>query len=188
MSHQPFTPARLRWSRAGADNYSLPALGPALGSQHLRLPGVRSGIVLESVLGTARARTSRKRKVRPGGTGNQRIAPTRFPFVLSRICCRTDRQSLPGRLALCAVCRTFGARIPRCGALVPVDLVVDHSIQIDPLRSKTRSDLNMKLEFKGPQERYTFMEVGDEGSTPSGCCRQGIRHRHQVISRSRAGV
>ena len=41
--------------------------------------------------------------------------------------------------------------------LVPVDLVVDHSIMIDHYGTKNSLDLNMKLEFKRNQERYQFM-------------------------------
>lgn len=41
--------------------------------------------------------------------------------------------------------------------LVPVDLVVDHSVQIDYFRREDALDLNMKLEFDRNRERYQFM-------------------------------
>lgn len=44
--------------------------------------------------------------------------------------------------------------------LVPVDLVVDHSVQIDHFREKNALDLNMKLEFQRNNERYQFIKWG----------------------------
>ena len=44
--------------------------------------------------------------------------------------------------------------------LVPVDLVVDHSIMIDYYGTKNALDLNMKLEFQRNHERYQFMKWG----------------------------
>ena len=55
--------------------------------------------------------------------------------------------------------------------LVPVDLVVDHSVQIDHYGTKNALDLNMKLEFKRNEERYQFMKWGCRRSTPSRSCR-----------------
>jgi aconitate hydratase len=40
--------------------------------------------------------------------------------------------------------------------LVPVDLVCDHSIQVDNYGTKDALDLNMKLEFQRNAERYRF--------------------------------
>src|SRR5665811_1340197 len=44
--------------------------------------------------------------------------------------------------------------------LVPVDLVVDHSIMVDYYGKKNSLDLNMKLEFQRNRERYEFMKWG----------------------------
>ncbi|MDP1250011.1 aconitase family protein, partial [Klebsiella pneumoniae] len=44
--------------------------------------------------------------------------------------------------------------------LVPVDLVVDHSIMVDYFGTKKALDLNMKLEFQRNKERYQFMKWG----------------------------
>jgi len=44
--------------------------------------------------------------------------------------------------------------------LVPVDLVVDHSVHIDNYGTKDALDLNMKLEFQRNGERYQFLKWG----------------------------
>jgi len=64
--------------------------------------------------------------------------------------------------------------------LVPVDLVVDHSIQIDHYGVKNALDLNMKLEFKRNQERYTFMKWATQAFDTFRVCRRGIGIVHQV--------
>src|SRR5260221_13718781 len=64
--------------------------------------------------------------------------------------------------------------------LVPVDLVVDHSVQIDHYGSKNALDLNMKLEFKRNQERYQFMKWGMQAFDTFKVVPPGIGIVHQV--------
>ncbi|MGH8747203.1 MAG: aconitase family protein, partial [Burkholderiales bacterium] len=64
--------------------------------------------------------------------------------------------------------------------LVPVDLVVDHSIQIDHYGSKGALDLNMRLEFKRNQERYQFMKWGMQAFDTFKVVPPGIGIVHQV--------
>src|SRR6195256_3443242 len=64
--------------------------------------------------------------------------------------------------------------------LVPVDLVVDHSIQIDHYGVKNALDLNMKLEFKRNQERYTFMKWATQAFDTFRVVPPGIGIVHQV--------
>ncbi|MCG4722988.1 aconitase family protein, partial [Alistipes putredinis] len=51
-----------------------------------------------------------------------------------------------------------GADPKKIEPLVPVDLVVDHSVTIDHFREPGALDLNMKLEFQRNNERYQFMK------------------------------
>ena len=60
--------------------------------------------------------------------------------------------------------------------LVPVDLVVDHSVMIDYFGTKNALDLNMKLEFKRNQERYQFMKWGMQAFDTFGVVPR-LRHR-----------
>ena len=64
--------------------------------------------------------------------------------------------------------------------LVPVDLVVDHSVMIDYYGTKNALDLNMKLEFKRNQERYQFMKWGMQAFDTFGVVPPGFGIVHQV--------
>ena len=64
--------------------------------------------------------------------------------------------------------------------LVPVDLVVDHSIMIDYFGTKDALDLNMKLEFKRNLERYQFMKWGMQAFDTFGVVPPGFGIVHQV--------
>ncbi|MEO8508940.1 MAG: aconitate hydratase AcnA, partial [Betaproteobacteria bacterium] len=64
--------------------------------------------------------------------------------------------------------------------LVPVDLVVDHSVMIDHYGTKDALDLNMKLEFDRNSERYQFMKWGMQAFDTFGVVPPGIGIVHQV--------
>src|SRR4051812_11666535 len=64
--------------------------------------------------------------------------------------------------------------------LVPVDLVVDHSVTIDHYREKGALDLNMKLEFSRNNERYQFMKWGMQAFDTFGVVPPGFGIVHQV--------
>src|SRR6266850_2227871 len=65
-------------------------------------------------------------------------------------------------------------------ALVPVDLVVDHSVQVDHYGNKNALDLNMKLEFKRNKERYQFMKWGMQAFDTFKVVPPGVGIVHQV--------
>jgi aconitate hydratase len=54
----------------------------------------------------------------------------------------------------------FGHEAGVIEPLVPVDLVVDHSVQVDHFREADALDLNMRLEFRRNAERYRFIKWG----------------------------
>ncbi|MGH8035111.1 MAG: aconitate hydratase AcnA, partial [Lysobacterales bacterium] len=64
--------------------------------------------------------------------------------------------------------------------LVPVDLVVDHSIMVDHYGTKNSLDLNMKLEFQRNRERYEFMKWGMQAFDTFGVVPPGFGIVHQV--------
>src|SRR4029077_7972878 len=64
--------------------------------------------------------------------------------------------------------------------LVPVDLVVDHSVMIDYYRRPDALDLNMKLEFQRNAERYEFMKWGMQAFETFGVVPPGFGIVHQV--------
>ncbi len=63
---------------------------------------------------------------------------------------------------------------------MPVDLVVDHSVQIDHYGSAKALDLNMKLEFDRNRERYEFMKWGMQAFDTFKVVPPGVGIVHQV--------
>jgi len=162
--------------------YSLPALGKALNVRIERLP-VSIRLVLESVLRNCDGKKVTEQHVRELA-GWQPVAPRtdEIPFVVARIVL----QDFTGVPLLCdlAAMRGVAARMGKdpkvIEPLVPVDLVVDHSVQIDHYGSKGALDLNMKLEFKRNEERYQFMKWGMQAFDTFKVVPPGIGIVHQV--------
>src|SRR6266702_3819104 len=141
--------------------YSLPALEKALGAKVSRLP-VSIRIVLESVLRNCDGKKVTEEHVRQLASWKPNAPRTdEIPFVLSRILLQdlTGIPSLADLAAMRSVAQRLGKNPKVVEPLVPVDLVVDHSVQIDHYGVKNALDLNMKIEFKRNHERYTFRVV-----------------------------
>ncbi|MEP7299108.1 MAG: aconitase family protein, partial [Burkholderiales bacterium] len=141
--------------------YSLPALAKIYPNVK-RLPqSIR--IVLESVL-----RNCDGQKVTPehvAELANWRPNDERvneIPFVVARVVLQdfTGVPLLADLGAMRSVAAAMGQDPKTIEPLVPVDLVVDHSIMIDHFGTKNSLDLNMKLEFQRNNERYQFMKWG----------------------------
>ncbi|MES2787247.1 MAG: aconitate hydratase [Pseudomonadota bacterium] len=105
-----------------------------------------------------------------------------IPFVVARVVLQ-DFTGVP-LLADLAAMRSVAARLGlRAGAiepLVPVDLVVDHSIMVDHYGARNSIDLNMKLEFQRNRERYEFMKWGMQAFDTFGVVPPGFGIVHQV--------
>ena len=141
--------------------YSLPALAQQF-PQIPRLP-VSIRIVLESVLRNCDGRKVTAEHVKqlaqwaPNAERKDEI-----PFVVSRVVLQ-DFTGVPLLADLAAMRSTavrLGKNPKKIEPLVPVDLVVDHSIMVDHYGKKNSLDLNMKLEFQRNRERYEFMKWG----------------------------
>src|SRR5256712_3031214 len=162
--------------------YSLPALEKALGAKVSRLP-VSIRIVLESVLRNCDGKKVTEEHVRQLASWKPNAPRTdEIPFVLSRILLQdlTGIPSLADLAAMRSVAQRLGKDPKVVEPLVPVDLVVDHSIQIDHYGVKNALDLNMKLEFKRNQERYTFMKWAMQAFDTFRVVPPGIGIVHQV--------
>src|SRR5437867_6878153 len=64
--------------------------------------------------------------------------------------------------------------------LVPVDLVVDHSVQVDFFGSADALRLNLDMEFKRNRERYQLLKWGQQAFKTFGVVPPGIGIVHQV--------
>src|SRR5260221_483494 len=162
--------------------YSLPALSKKLNLKIERLP-VSIRIVLESVLRNCDGKKVTEAHVRKlAGWKPNAPRTDEVPLVVARILLR----DLPGVPLLCApaemrgVAKKMGRDPKVVEPLVPVDLVVDHSVQIDHYGNKNALDLNMKLEFKRNEERYQFMKWGMQAFDTFKVVPPGIGICHQV--------
>ena len=161
--------------------YSLPALTKEFPSI-ARLP-VSIRIVLESVLRNCDGKRVTAEHVaqlahwQPVAERTQEI-----PFVVSRVVLQdfTGVPLLADLAAMRAVAVKLGKNPKRIEPLVPVDLVVDHSIMVDYYGKKNSLDLNMKLEFKRNNERYEFMKWGMQAFDTFGVVPPGFGIVHQV--------
>ena len=136
--------------------YSLPALEKSLGAKISRLP-VSIRVVLESVLRNCDGKKVTEEHIKqlanwsPTGERTDEI-----PFVVARVVLQdfTGVPLLADLAAMRGVAEKMGQNPKKIEPLVPVDLVVDHSVQVDHYRQADALDLNMKLEFKRNEERY----------------------------------
>src|SRR5271163_1139151 len=58
--------------------------------------------------------------------------------------------------------REMGADPKRANPLIPADLVIDHSVQVDEFGSSRAFGVNALLEFQRNQERYAFLRWGQK--------------------------
>ncbi|MGY8523960.1 aconitate hydratase AcnA [Paracidovorax citrulli] len=162
--------------------YSLPQLGKALGIAVERLP-VSIRLVLESVLRNCDGKKVTEDHIRQlAGWQPNAERTDEIPFVVARVVLQ-DFTGVP-LLADLAAMRNVAARMgkdpKKIEPLVPVDLVVDHSVQIDHFRDKKALDLNMRLEFQRNNERYQFMKWGMQAFDTFGVVQPGFGIVHQV--------
>ena len=162
--------------------YSLKQLGKALGLKIERLP-VSVRIVLESVLRNCDGKKVTEEHVRQlAGWRPNAPRSEEIPFVLARIVLQdfTGVPLLADLAAMRSVAHKMGKNPKTIEPLVPVDLVVDHSVQIDHYGSSNALDLNMRLEFKRNQERYQFLKWGMQAFDTFKVVPPGIGIVHQV--------
>ncbi|MGC2625256.1 MAG: aconitase family protein, partial [Candidatus Udaeobacter sp.] len=153
----------LRKFDAGKDRqawlYSLPALEEQEIGKISRLP-ISIRIVLESVLRNCDGKKVRRKDVEALAKWNAKSpANAEIPFVVARIVLQ-DFTGVPLIVDLAAM-RSAVQRLrsdPKIiEPLVPVDLVVDHSVQVDFFGSPRALELNLDMEFKRNRERYQFL-------------------------------
>ncbi|WP_347554603.1 aconitate hydratase AcnA [Robbsia sp. KACC 23696] len=162
--------------------YSLPQLGRALGVDVSRLP-VSIRLVLESVLRNFDGKKVAEEHVKQLVNWKPNEKRTdEIPFVVARVVLQdfTGVPLLADIAAMRGVAERAGKDPKSIEPLVPVDLVVDHSVQIDYFRQKDALDLNMKLEFQRNNERYQFMKWGMQAFDTFKVVPPGIGIVHQV--------
>ncbi|MDQ6683519.1 MAG: aconitate hydratase [Pseudomonadota bacterium] len=161
--------------------YSLPELAKTYPNIK-RLP-VSMRIVLESVLRNCDGKKVNAEHVAEVASWHANGARVdEIPFVVARVVLQdfTGVPLLADLAAMRSVAKAMGKDAKSIEPLVPVDLVVDHSVMIDYFGSKNALDLNMKLEFKRNLERYQFMKWGMQAFDTFGVVPPGFGIVHQV--------
>ncbi len=161
---------------------SLKKLESALGVSLARLP-VSIRIVLESVLRNCDGVKVTPEHVRQLANWKPNAERTdEIPFTVARVILQ-DFTGVP-LLADLAAMRSAAARAgkepQKIEPLVPVDMVVDHSIQVDRFGTPDALDLNMKIEFERNLERYQFLKWGMQAFNTFKVVPPGVGIVHQV--------
>ena len=162
--------------------YSLPALEKAGVGPISKLP-VSIRLVLESVLRNCDGKKVHEANVKE--LANWQATETRtaeIPFVVARIVLQ-DFTGVPLLVDLAAM-RAAVAKLNKnpkiIEPLVPVDLVVDHSVQVDFAGGADSMAKNLDLEFTRNRERYQFLKWGMQAFDTFKVVPPGIGIVHQV--------
>jgi aconitate hydratase len=162
--------------------YSLPALEKAGIGPISKLP-VSIRLVLESILRNCDGKKVSEESVR--SLANWKATETRtaeIPFVVARIVLQ-DFTGVPLLVDLAAM-RSAAARLGKnpkiIEPLVPVDLVVDHSVQVDYFGTGDALQRNLEIEFQRNRERYQFLKWGMQAFDTFKVVPPGIGIVHQV--------
>ena len=162
--------------------HSLPALQEQGVGKISRLP-VSIRIVLESVLRNCDEKKVRRKDVETLANWNaKQPANEEIPFVVARIVLQ-DFTGVPLVVDLAAMrsaVKRLGGDPKIIEPLVPVDLVVDHSVQVDFFGSAQALRLNLEMEFKRNRERYQFLKWGQQAFKTFQLIPPGIGIVHQV--------
>ncbi len=185
MTHNLFETRRTFKTGSGADGvyYSLPQLEKAGIGKISRLP-ISIRIVLESVLrnfdGGKKVSEDAVRQVAGWQPTDER--ENEIPFVVARVILQdfTGVPLLVDLAAMRSAVEKLGKNASVIEPLVPVDLVIDHSVQVDYAGSETAYQRNMETEFKRNEQRYKFLKWGTQAFNGFGVVPPGIGIVHQV--------
>ena len=162
--------------------YSLPALEEAGVGVISKLP-VSIRIVLEAVLRNFDGKRVSEKDIRTLANWNAKApASEEIPFVVARIVLQ-DFTGVPLLVDLAAMRHAVQKlkKNPKLiEPLVPVDLVVDHSVQVDVAGVPTAMQQNLEFEFIRNRERYEFLKWGQQAFETFKVVPPGIGIVHQV--------
>ena len=184
MPNSPFNSLQSFNPGAGQSGkfYSLPQIEKENVGPISRLP-VSIRIVLESVLRNCDGKKINEDDVRALANWQPNAERTEeIPFVVARVLLQ-DFTGVPLLVDLAAM-RSAVARLKKnpevIEPLVPVDLVIDHSVQVDFASTKDAFEKNMTMEFKRNNSRYQFLKWGTQAFDGFTVIPPGIGICHQV--------
>ena len=156
--------ASLKVGNKDYEIYRLDALDKAgISTQHLPF-SLR--ILLENLLRTEDGRNVTKEEVRALANWNSQSKPDKeIAFTPSRVLLQ-DFTGVPCIVDLAAMrdaMKQLGGDPSLINPLQPVELVIDHSVQVDEFGTANAFDMNALLEFQRNKERYSFLRWGQTG-------------------------
>lgn len=175
MTHNLFNTRQTFKTGDGKDGvfYSLPQLEKEGIGNISRLP-ISIRIVLESVLRNfdegKKVSEEAVRQLSNWGATDERV--NEIPFVVARVVLQdfTGVPLLVDLAAMRSAVERLGKDTKVIEPLVPVDLVIDHSVQVDYAGSETAYQRNMEIEFKRNEQRYKFLKWELKPSMVSELC------------------
>lgn len=170
--------------------YSLPALGEQKIGEIRRLP-VSIRIMLESLLRNCNGKSVTEADIKRLAKWSSR-GPYEgdVPFIVSRVLLQ-DFTGVPLLVDLAAMRDAVAAKGMKANLIepqVPVDLIVDHSVQVDRSGTMDAFLYNLEIEFKRNRERYEFLKWGQEAFKTFQVVPPGIGICHQVNLENIASV
>src|SRR5512137_269240 len=162
--------------------FSLPALEAKGFGRISRLP-VSIRVVLESLARNLDGTRVHEKDVRALAAWQPRAERTdEIPFLVSRVLAQdfTGVPLIVDLAAMRAAMARAGKKASKVEPLVPVDLVVDHSVQVDAWGSAEAFGENLALEFARNRERYAFLKWGTQAFQRLRIVPPGIGICHQV--------
>jgi aconitate hydratase len=184
MPESPFDSLQSFSSASGSvgNFYSLPQLEKNGTGPTSRLPhSIR--VVLESVLRNCDGEKITEDDVRelanwqPNGNRVEEI-----PFIVARVLLQdfTGVPLLVDMAAMRSAVANLGKNTGIIEPLVPVDLVIDHSVQVDFSSTRDAFEKNMEIEFRRNRSRYQFLKWGTQAFDGFNVIPPGIGICHQV--------
>src|SRR4249920_3922096 len=144
--------------------YSLPALAAAGFPEVSRLP-YSLKILLENLLRHEDGRFVKAADIEALARWDVKSTAQReISFMPARVLLQ-DFTGVPCVVDLAAMrdgIVRLGGDPRKVNPLQPVELVIDHSVQVDHYVERNAADLNAALEFGRNKERYTFLRWGQE--------------------------
>jgi aconitate hydratase len=162
--------------------YDLTKLAAALGSDVEKLP-VSIKVLLESALRNVDDFIVSEADVK--AVADWKAADpgaVEVPFLPARVVLQ-DFTGVPAVVDLAALrdaCKKLGGNATRINPLVPCDLVIDHSVQVDYFGTGEAVGLNLALEFERNRERYEFLKWGQKALNNFSVVPPGTGIVHQV--------
>jgi aconitate hydratase A / 2-methylisocitrate dehydratase len=185
MSHNLFNTRQTFKTGTGSDGvfYSLPQLETEGIGKISRLP-ISIRIVLESVLRNfdegKKVSEANVRALSAWVAESERTEE--IPFVVARVILQdfTGVPLLVDLAAMRSAVQRMGKNVGVIEPLVPVDLVIDHSVQVDYAGSETAYQRNTEMEFRRNEQRYRFLKWGTQAFNGFSVIPPGIGIVHQV--------